>query len=41
MRPGFLTANLWNGLYVSKKKKKKKILEVNFVNVIFISLLNE
>ena len=40
MRPGFLTANLWNGLYVSKKKKKK-ILEVNFVNVIFISLLNE
>lgn len=24
-----------------KKKKKKKILEVNFVNVIFIGLLNE
>ena len=23
MRPGFLTENLWNGLYVSKKKKKK------------------
>ena len=23
MRPGFLTANLWNGLYNISKKKKK------------------